>query len=153
MHRKLLEFSRNGTASSPSPVNAACMTMDITRPYVETFRSNEKRCVTFQRAHNNMFTHIARARCSDACPPAAPLVSLTALLMSLQVQLARPNPPSTFPTHVDWCMYASMSGSLVPTHTNDAPRHPSPHSTHAAPDVPTSPAGWYWPSPDAPPKG
>ena len=29
-------------------------------------RSNEKRCVTFQRAHNSMFTHAARARCPDA---------------------------------------------------------------------------------------
>ena len=91
-------------------------------------RSNQKRCVTFQRAHNNMFTHMARARCSDACPPAATLVSLAALFMSLQ--LARPNPPSTFPTHVDWCMDASMSGSLVPTHTNDAPRHPTPRMQH-----------------------
>ena len=91
-------------------------------------RSNEKRCVTFQRAHNNMFTHAARARCPDACPPVATLVSLTALLTNLQ--LARPNPPPTFPTHVDWCMYASMSGSPVPTHTNDAPRHPTARMKH-----------------------
>ena len=75
-----------------------------------------------------MFTHVARARCSDACPPVATLVCLTALLMSLQ--LARPNPPSTFPTHVDWCMYASMSGSLVPTHTNNVPRHPTARMEH-----------------------
>ena len=46
------------------------------------FRSNENRCVTFQRVHHTMFTHVARARCSDACPPAATLVCLTALLMS-----------------------------------------------------------------------
>ena len=32
-------------------------------------------------------------------------------------------------------------------------RPEAPHSTHEAPTVPTSPAGWYWPSPDAPPKG
>ena len=45
-------------------------------------------------------------------------------------------------------MYASMSGSPVPTHvnfnTNDTPR------THEAQLVPTSPAGWYWPSPQMP---
>ena len=83
---------------------------------------------TLQRAHNNMFTHVARAWCSDACPPAATLVCLTALLMSMQP--APPNPPSTFPTHVDWLMYASMSGSLRPTHTNDAPSHPTARMKH-----------------------
>ena len=67
---------------------------------------------------------MARARCSDACPPAATLVSLAALFMNLQ--LAHPNPPSTFPTHVDWCMDASMSGSQVPTHTETTPRD-TPH--------------------------
>ena len=41
-----------------------------------------------------------------------------------------PNPPSTFPTHVVWCMYASMSGSPVATHTNDAPRHPTARMNH-----------------------
>ena len=52
-------------------------------------------------------------------------------------------------------MFASMSGSLVPTHTNDAPRYPTARMQHQTADVPTSPAGWdcYWPSPDAPPKG
>ena len=35
-------------------------------------------------------------------PPVATLVCLTALLMTMQ--LAPPNPPSTFPTHVDWLM-------------------------------------------------
>ena len=91
-------------------------------------RSDEKRSVTSQRAHNNMFTHVARARCSDACPPVATLVCLTALLMSMQ--LAPPNPPSTFPTHVDWLMYASMSGSPVPTHINDVPSHPTARMEH-----------------------
>ena len=75
-----------------------------------------------------MFTHVARAWCSDACPPAATLVCLTALLMSMQP--APPNPPSTFPTHVDWLMYASMTGSLRPTHTNDAPSHPTARMKH-----------------------
>ena len=92
------------------------------------FRNDKKRCVTLQRAHNNMFTHVARAWCSDACPPAATLVCLTALLMSMQP--APPNPPSTFPTHVDWLMYASMTGSLRPTHTNDAPSHPTARMKH-----------------------
>ena len=92
-------------------------------------RNNKKRSVTLLRAHNNMLAHVARARCSDACSSyVSTLVCLTALLTSLQ--LARPNPPSTFPTHVDWCMYASMSGSLVPTHTNDAPRHPTARMQH-----------------------
>ena len=36
-------------------------------------RNNKKRCVTLQHAHNNMFTHVARARCSDACPLQPPL--------------------------------------------------------------------------------
>jgi hypothetical protein len=75
-----------------------------------------------------MFTHVARARCSDACPPAATLVCLTALLMS--IQLAPPNPPSAFPTHVDWLMYANMSGSLRPTHTNDVPSHSTARMEH-----------------------
>ena len=60
--------------------------------------------------------------------PAATLVCLTALPMSMQP--APPNLPSTFPTHVDWFMYASMSGSLVPTRTNDAPRHPTARMQH-----------------------
>ena len=94
----------------------------------QEFRNDKKRCVTLQHAHNNMFTHVARARCSDACPPAATLVCLTALLMSMQP--APPNPPSTFPTHVDWLMYASMSGSLRPTHTNDVPSHPTARMKH-----------------------
>ena len=75
-----------------------------------------------------MFTHTARARCPDVCPLVATLVSLTALLMNLQ--LAHPNPPSTFPTHVIWCIYASMSGLPVPTHTNDALRHPTARMKH-----------------------
>ena len=75
-----------------------------------------------------MFTHVARARCSDACPPAATLVCLTALLMSMQP--APPDLPSTFPTNVDWLMYASMTGSLRPTHTNDVPSHPTARMKH-----------------------
>ena len=70
-----------------------------------------------------MFTHVARARCSDAFLHVFTLVRLTALLKS--IQLARRNHPSTFPTHVDWYMYASMSGIRMPTHTNDDPRHPT----------------------------
>ena len=58
-----------------------------------------------------MLAHVARAWCSGASLHVATLVCPTALLMSLQ--LARPNPPSTFPTHVVWCMYASTSGSPV----------------------------------------
>ena len=92
------------------------------------FRNNQKRSVTLLRAHNNMLAHVARARCSDASLHVSTLVCPTALLTSLQ--LARPNPPSTFPTHVDWCMDASMSGSQVPTHTDDAPRHPTPRMQH-----------------------
>ena len=65
---------------------------------------------------------------SDASLHVSTLVCLTALLTSLQ--LARPNHPSTFPSHVDWCMDASMRGSLVPTHTNDAPRHPTARMKH-----------------------
>jgi len=95
---------------------------------VKKFRNDKKRCVTLQRAHNNMFTHVTRAWRSDACPPVATFVCLTAPLMSMQP--APPNPPSTFPTHVDWLMFASMSGSLVPTHTNDAPRHPTARMQH-----------------------
>ena len=118
--------------SRPGPRN-----FDRLHVYIETiiddkgrvqFRNDKKRCVTLQRAHNNMFTHVARAWCSDACPPAATLVCLTALLMSMQP--APPNPPSTFPTHVDWLMYASMSGSLRPTHTNDVPSHPTARMKH-----------------------
>ena len=77
-----------------------------------------------------MFTHVVRARCSDACPPVATRVCLTAPFMSMQ--LAPPNPPSTFLTHVDWLMHASMSGSPVPihSHTNDAPRHPTTRMKH-----------------------
>ena len=60
--------------------------------------------------------------------PAATLVCLTALLMS--IQLAPPNPPSAFPTHVDWLMYANMSGSLRPTHTNDVPSHSTARMEH-----------------------
>ena len=41
-----------------------------------------------------------------------------------------PNPPTTFPTHVDWLMHASMSGAPVPTHTNDALRHPTTRMKH-----------------------
>ena len=48
----------------------------------------------------------------------------------MSLQPAPPNPPPTFPTHVDWCVDASMSGSLVPTHTNDAPRHPTARMQH-----------------------
>ena len=84
--------------------------------------------VASQRAHDNMFTRVARARSSDAFLHVFTLVCLTALLTS--IQLARPNCPSTFPTHVACCMYASMSGSPVPTHTNDAPRHPTARMKH-----------------------
>ena len=76
-----------------------------------------------------MPAHVARAQFSDASLHVSTLVCLTALLTSLQ--LARPNPPSTFPTHVDWCMDASMSGLLAHTHTtNDAPRHPTARMQH-----------------------
>ena len=101
----------------------------LAKPKVKAkFRNNKKRSVASQRAHNNMLAHVARAWCSDASLHVATLVCLTALPMSLQ--LARPNPPSTFPTHVVWCMYASMSGSPVATHTNDAPRHPTARTKH-----------------------
>ena len=79
------------------------------------------------RAQQHVHPHSTRPvlRC---LPPAATLVSLTALPMSLQ--LAPPNPPSTFPIHVDWLMYASMSGSPVSTHTNDVPSHPIARMEH-----------------------
>ena len=80
------------------------------------------------RTQQHVHPHSTRPvlRCLPPCSHT--LVSLTALLMSLQ--LARPNPPSTFPTHVDWSMHASMSGSPVPTHTNDALRHPTARMKH-----------------------
>ena len=80
------------------------------------------------RAHNNMPAQMTHGPCSTACSPTAILTCLATLLLSLQ--LTPPNPPSTFPTHVDWFMYASMSGSLVPTRTNDAPRHPTARMQH-----------------------
>ena len=53
------------------------------------FHNDKKRCVTLQRAHNNMFTHVAHAWCSDACPPVATLVCLTALLMIMRAGRVR----------------------------------------------------------------
>ena len=48
----------------------------------------------------------------------------------MSMQPAPPDLPSTFPTNVDWLMYASMSGSLRPTHTNDVPSHPTARMKH-----------------------
>ena len=108
----------------------ACCNFAALKSYhssIQKIRNDKKRSVTLLRAHNNMLAQMTHGPCSTACSPTAILTCLATLLMSLQ--LTRPNPPSTFPTHVDWCKYASMSGSLVhrcpPTQTTPrgTPQH------------------------------